>query len=88
MSEKNAIISQSNIELETLVNELSEKQMEIEEANEILQLAEEANRQNKGVAIINGKFIGPPLVVKAKNIIKKKKLIDYRNTQRLNGQYQ
>lgn len=60
---------------------------EIQEANDILQLAEEANRQNKGVAIINGRFIGPPLVVKAKNIIKKKKLIDYRNTHRLNGEF-
>lgn len=58
---------------------------EIEEANEIMELAAEANKQNKGVAIINGKFIGPPLVVKAKNIIKKKKLIDLRNRQRSNG---
>lgn len=49
---------------------------EIAEANEILALADEAIQLNKGVAIINGKFIGPPLVVKAKNIINKQKLID------------
>lgn len=49
---------------------------EIAEAHEILVLADEANRLNKGVAIINGKFIGPPLVVKAKHIINRQKLID------------
>jgi citrate lyase subunit beta / citryl-CoA lyase len=57
---------------------------EIEEAYEILELAAEANSQNKGVAIINGKFIGPPLVLKAKNIIRKKELIDLRNNYRTN----
>lgn len=49
---------------------------EITEAYEILTLAEEANKQDKGVAIINGKFIGPPLVVKAKRTINRAKLIE------------
>lgn len=48
---------------------------EIAEAYEILKLAETANQQDKGVAIINGKFIGPPLVVKAKTTIKRVELI-------------
>lgn len=49
---------------------------EIEEAYEILKLAEEASSMDKGVAIINGKFIGPPLVVKANKIINRVKLIE------------
>lgn len=52
---------------------------EIAEAYEILSLAEEANKQDKGVAIINGKFIGPPLVVKANRTIKRSQLIESKN---------
>jgi citrate lyase subunit beta / citryl-CoA lyase len=51
---------------------------EINEAYEILELSKEANNISKGVAIINGKFIGPPLVVKANNIIKRMELIESR----------
>jgi citrate lyase subunit beta/citryl-CoA lyase len=54
----------------------SPSKVEIEEAQEILSLAEEANKLGKGVAIINGKFIGPPLVVKANKIIARVKLIE------------
>lgn len=42
---------------------------EYEEAKSTLLLYDEAIKQNKGVAIINGKFIGPPLVIKANSII-------------------
>lgn len=49
---------------------------EIKEANEILSLSEDANKLGKGVAIINGKFIGPPLVVKARKVITRAKLIE------------
>jgi len=48
---------------------------EINEAKEIFKLFEEAQKSGKGVAIINGKFIGPPLVVKAERIIEREKLI-------------
>ncbi len=48
---------------------------EINEAKEIFSLFEEAQKSGKGVAIINGKFIGPPLVVKAERIIKRQNLI-------------
>lgn len=51
---------------------------EINEAYEILELSKEANNISKGVAIINGKFIGPPLVVKANNIINRIELIESR----------
>ncbi len=49
---------------------------EVSEAYEILRLYDEAIKLNKGIAIINGKFIGPPLVVKAKHILDKVKLIE------------
>ncbi|HOY38382.1 MAG TPA: CoA ester lyase [Bacteroidales bacterium] len=53
----------------------SPSEEEIKEAYEILRLDEEARSMGKGVAIINGSFIGPPLVVKAKHIIERVKLI-------------
>lgn len=40
-------------------------------AEEMLKLAEEAVAAGKGVAVKNNKFIGPPMVKMAKNIIKK-----------------
>jgi citrate lyase subunit beta/citryl-CoA lyase len=56
---------------------------EINEAHEIIKLADEAIIMNKGVAIINGKFIGPPLVVKANRIIKRAKLIEAQKRKKL-----
>ncbi|NTW33872.1 MAG: CoA ester lyase [Bacteroidetes bacterium] len=50
-------------------------QAEIDEANEILRLIDEAQKLGKGVTIINGSFIGPPLVVKAKHILERVNLI-------------
>lgn len=44
-------------------------------ANEMLELSEEAQNQGKGVAIKDNKFIGPPMVKMAKNIIEKNILI-------------
>ncbi len=62
-------------------NELANKyfaptQEEIQEAYEILNLSKEAEQLGKGVAIINGKFIGPPFVVKANRIIERVRLIE------------
>lgn len=51
-------------------------------AYETLELAESATKQGKGVAIINGKFIGPPLVIKAKAIIKRIELINKKNSKK------
>lgn len=48
---------------------------EVDEANEILTLSHRAEKESKGVAIINNKFIGPPMVLKAKQTLKKDKLI-------------
>lgn len=48
---------------------------EVEDAKEMLRLSEEAEKQNKGVAVMNGKFIGPPIVRAAKKILKKHQLL-------------
>ncbi len=48
-------------------------------ANEMLQLSEEAVALGKGVAVKDNKFIGPPMVKMAKDIIKKAELISTRN---------
>lgn len=48
---------------------------EVTEAKEMLELYQQAQKDNKGVAILNGRFIGPPMVITAKKIIKKNELI-------------
>lgn len=48
---------------------------EVDAAKEMLRLAEEAKNEGKGVALMNGKFIGPPMVITAKKILKKNDLI-------------
>lgn len=47
----------------------SPSQDEYMEAIEMLKLKEEAEIQGKGVAVINNKFIGPPMVLTARRII-------------------
>ncbi len=49
----------------------SPTEKEIIHSKEILKSDEEARKNGVGVAIINGKFIGPPFVAKAKKILKK-----------------
>lgn len=49
---------------------------EVAWATEMLQLSEEAVAQGKGVAVKGDKFIGPPMVKMAKDILKKKDLIN------------
>ncbi len=51
---------------------------EIAWAKEMLQLSEEAMEAGKGVAVKDNKFIGPPMVKMAKNILKKQSIIDDR----------
>ncbi len=48
---------------------------EVNWATEMLQLADEAQAQGKGVAVKDNKFIGPPMVKMAKNILNKNSLI-------------
>jgi len=48
---------------------------EVEWASDMIALAVEAESEGKGVAVKNGKFIGPPMVKMAKNILEKEQLI-------------
>ena len=62
-------------EIELAHRYFSPSEKEVEEAKEMLRLADEAQKQNKGVAVVNGKFIGPPMVIAAKKILKKQQLL-------------
>lgn len=53
----------------------SPSEEEVDWATEMLELAEKAKLEGKGVAVKNNKFIGPPMVKMAKNILKKAELI-------------
>jgi citrate lyase subunit beta/citryl-CoA lyase len=53
----------------------SPSEKEVSDAKEMLRLSDEAELDGKGVALMNGKFIGPPMVVTAKKIITKHNII-------------
>lgn len=53
----------------------SPSEEEVKWANEMLRLSKEAESEGKGVAVKDGKFIGPPMVKMAKEILKKHNLI-------------
>lgn len=48
---------------------------QVEQAHEMLKLSKEATKNEQGVAIMNGKFIGPPMVKTAEKILKKNELV-------------
>lgn len=56
----------------------SPSEEEVENARMMLQLSKEAEEMGKGVAILDGKFIGPPMVLTAKKTIERHKLIERR----------
>lgn len=58
----------------------SPTEQEVKDAKEMLKLAEEASKKGKGVAIKNGKFIGPPMIKAAKKILLKQELIEKKHT--------
>lgn len=51
---------------------------EVEWAEDMIRLSEEAVREGKGVAVKDNKFIGPPMVKMAKQILQKNSLIKQR----------
>ncbi|MCD4679451.1 MAG: CoA ester lyase [Bacteroidales bacterium] len=53
----------------------SPSEQDIADAKEMLRLSAEAEKEGKGVAMMNGKFIGPPMVLAAKNVITKHTMI-------------
>ena len=54
----------------------SPPQSEVADSKEMLRLFQEAGKLNKGVALMNGKFIGPPMVAKTKKVLSKHALIE------------
>lgn len=60
-----------------LVNQyFSPSAEDISWATEMVQLADEAVKEGKGVAVKDGKFIGPPMLKMAKDILRKQSLIN------------
>ncbi len=57
----------------------SPSEQEVEDAKEMLKLYEEAQSEGKGVALMNGKFIGPPMVLMAKKMLHRHKLTKSKN---------
>ncbi len=66
-------------ELELVHKYFSPTNEEIENAEEMLRLSEQAQKADKGVALINGKFIGPPMVLAAKQIINRANAIRHKD---------
>ena len=62
-------------ELDLVHKYYSPSEQEIEWAAEMLRLSEEAVAQGKGVAVKDNKFIGPPMVKMAKEILRRNELI-------------
>lgn len=62
-------------ELPLVHNYFTPSSLEVLEAQEMLSLAKEAELRGQGVAVKNNKFIGPPMVVAAKNVLKRAQLI-------------
>jgi citrate lyase subunit beta / citryl-CoA lyase len=63
------------IELPLIHQYFSPSEKEVNDAKEILRLSEEAVKEGRGVAVINNKFIGPPMVLTAKKVLKRNALI-------------
>lgn len=53
----------------------SPSQDEVNWAKEMIKLAEEAVREGKGVAVKNNKFVGPPMLKMAKDILRKHSMV-------------
>lgn len=63
-------------ELELAHRYFSPSSVEIDAAREMLKLSQEAEKEGKGVALMNGKFIGPPMVLAAKKTLIKLDMIE------------
>lgn len=63
-------------ELELVHKYYSPSEKEVLDANDMLEMSVSAEKEGKGVTVINGKFVGPPMVLAAKKILKKQELIN------------
>lgn len=66
-------------EIDLVHRYFSPTEEEVNSADEMLRLSMEAEKEGKGVALMNGKFIGPPMVIAAKKTLKKHQLIKNKN---------
>lgn len=62
-------------ELPLIHKYFSPSPVEVNEAEEMIRLAKKAEMEGKGVAVVNSKFIGPPMVLAAKKVLSKNDLI-------------
>jgi citrate lyase subunit beta/citryl-CoA lyase len=53
---------------------------EVEAAKEMLRMSKEAEKAGRGVAVVNGKFIGPPMVIAANKILDKRSKIENKHS--------
>ncbi len=62
-------------ELPLIHRYFSPSESEVADAREMLALFEQAQANNQGVALMNGKFIGPPMVLAARKVLARHALI-------------
>ena len=55
---------------------------EVAWAREMVALCDEAKAEGKGVALMNGKFVGPPMLKMAQNILDKQRLIESKSCKK------
>lgn len=65
-------------ELPLVHQHFSPSQEEYEDAMDMLRLYDESQEEGKGVAVKDGKFIGPPMVIAAKKILCRINMIEFR----------
>jgi citrate lyase subunit beta/citryl-CoA lyase len=53
---------------------------EVRRAEEMLQLYEHSVLENKGVAVVDGRFVGPPMVALAKRVLRRAELLARKRT--------
>jgi len=68
-------------ELDLVHKYFTPSEKEVHDSMEMLQLYEIAEKENKGVAVMNGKFIGPPMVIYAKKVLKQYELIQKKHKE-------
>jgi len=66
-------------ELELVHKYYSPTEKEVKFARDVLELNKQAEKEGKGVAIMDGKFIGPPILISARKTLKKHELIMKKN---------
>lgn len=69
-------------ELPLVHHYFSPSEEEVAWAREMVALCDEAKAEGKGVALMNGKFVGPPMLKMAQNILDKQRLIESKSCKK------